>query len=179
MRRCLALMLGAALLVQLGGCGGTEEETSTLPAGLPIPDTAAPKKHAPDTPVQAHTGDWAELKKVAGKYSERLLIPRGPSPERVVIRNLKEGTGPTIEPGDIIVARYVSFHYATAKVAEPYWKRPTSPVPWGTGERVQGWEPGLKGIRPGGIRELIVPSSLAYDEGPLVYVVEVTKIDPS
>lgn len=172
MRFVLAIVLGSISLFSLGGCGHSDADHSTE-----RPTDASGAKTAAEEPVQAFAGDWTGLKKVAGEHADRLLIPRGPSPDEVVIKDLKVGTGPTIEPGDVFTSHYISFDYETGKPSEPYWQSSAGALTWGTGDRVPGWEPGLKGIREGGIRELIVPASLAYGPDVLVYVVAVDKIE--
>lgn len=172
MKLAVSVTLAVVLLLQ-AGCGASGGEESA-----PRSSAAATSKAAAEEPVQADSGDWAGLKKVAGRYADRLLIPEGLSPEKVVIRDLRQGTGPEIQPGDEFVSHYVSFEYETGKPFEPYWDSSAGVLIWGTGERVPGWEPGLKGIRAGGIRELIVPASLAYGNAALVYVVAVDEIDP-
>ena len=47
----------------------------------------------------------------------------------------------------------------------------------GSGEVRDGWETGLKGMRVGGRRELILPSMLAYGTGALIYIVELLAIE--
>ena len=41
-----------------------------------------------------------------------------------------------------------------------------------------GWEDGLKGVRAGGARELIVPADQAYGGDALVYLVKILEIEP-
>ena len=123
----------------------------------------------------AYTGGWPGLKKVAGRYSNRLVIPHGPAPQQVVIKDLKVGGGPLVRDGDPFVARYVTYGYESGGVSEPYWDSPSTYTA-GLGTYKEGWERGLKGIRVGGMRELIVPSSMAYGNGALVYVVQVLKL---
>jgi peptidylprolyl isomerase len=172
LRFVLALLLGSIALFSTGGCGSSDADQPTRPS-----TAAAGVQASADAPAEAFGGEWAGLKKVAGKYADRLVIPSGPSPDEVVIRDLRRGTGAPIKPGDAFTSHYISFLYETGKPFEPYWGSSAGSLIWGTGERVPGWEPGLKGIRAGGIRELIVPSSLAYDRGALVYVVAVDEIE--
>jgi FKBP-type peptidyl-prolyl cis-trans isomerase len=176
MKFFLACALTAVLLLQVAGCGASKDAgaASEGTAGKSSANEAVPV----DAPVQAYKGAWSGLKRTAGPYSERLLTPRGLSPKRVVTRDLKEGSGATIQRGDTFLAHYVSYDYGTGKVIEPYWRTPPGRLPWGTGALVDGWEPGLKGMRAGGIRELIVPSSMAYENGPRVYLVKLVGIEP-
>jgi peptidylprolyl isomerase len=164
----LVICLTLIALFPLGGCGQSGAQESTRgPSSKPATNEAE----------QAFAGNWAGLKKVAGRHAGRLIIPRGPVPDEVVIRDLKVGSGPPIKPGEVFYSRYISFDYEDGKASEPYWEDSAGGLAWGTGERVKGWEPGLKGIRQGGIRELIVPASLAYGNSALVYVIAIDKIE--
>lgn len=165
MRYFAAIAVGVLFLLQLGSCGGSGEQAST--------ETTQDI----DAPVQAYSGDWTKLKQKAGAQSDQLLIPRGPSPDEVVIKDVRTGTGGAIEPGDTFAARYVSFDYASGELDESNWKPEPWRLKWKIGELVDGWEPGLKGMKAGGLRELIVPSSLAYENGPRVYLVEVAYLE--
>jgi hypothetical protein len=172
MRAVLALCLVALLLCQLAACGASQNS----PAADATAANMGFQPAAEDSPVPAATGGWPVLKRLAGQHAERLIVPRGLSPDQVVVRDLRQGTGPAIRRGDTFYSRYISFDYETEKAVEPYWGSSAGSLIWGTGERVPGWEPGLKGIRMGGLRELIVPSRLAYETGARVYLIEVTKI---
>jgi FKBP-type peptidyl-prolyl cis-trans isomerase len=50
---------------------------------------------------------------------------------------------------------------------------------WNINSIVDAWIPGFKGMRAGGTRELIAPSSWAYRSGALVYLVKLVKVEPS
>lgn len=117
--------------------------------------------------------DWTPIEKVAGNKSDLLLIPHGPPPKKVVIRDLRIGTGPVLKPGETFSPKYVVQNYRTGEVREDRWNSDTPSVyAYDEEAMVDGWVPGLRGVRYGGKRELIVPGSLAYGN-PLVYVVEV------
>jgi hypothetical protein len=142
-------------------CGSEEE-------GQPTTAESAPSSSSSTT--------WPRLERAAEPYAERLLIPRGPSPKRVVIKDLKEGKGQQIRPGYWFTISYIALGYPTREFLEDktganiwYWK-------WGDGALTEGWEIGLKGLRVGGVRELIVPSRLAYGTGTVVYVLKLKKL---
>jgi peptidylprolyl isomerase len=184
MRAVTVVALVAALLFGLTACGDSSDgsTTDTSTAAAAGNGSAA----AEEVPEQAADGNWATLKRFAGPRADKLIIPEGPSPDHVVIRDLRVGSGPSIEAGDLFVSDYISWDYENEEVVEPLPEEPGKPVTWidsgslnwGVGDRVPGWEPGLKGIRAGGIRELIVPSRLAYENGARVYLIKVTKIEP-
>ena len=161
------------LVSQLSACGGSEDGGET--SAQARTDSASQESSAAEPVETAYTGDWPGLERVAGRYSDRLVIPHGPAPRRVVIKDLKVGEGPAVQDGDVFDARYVTFGYETGKVAEPYW-RTINAYTAGLGTFKKGWEVGTPGMRAGGIRELIVPSRMAYKNGALVYVVQVVRV---
>lgn len=164
--RAVVAALAFALVLQLGACGGSAGNGSTGEGTDSV-----------DAPVQAYSGNWTALKKRAGPLADRLLIPSGPSPEKLVIHDVRRGSGKPIEPGDTFAARYVSLHYGTGEVSETDWNPAPWRLKWQIGELVDAWEPGLRGMRAGGLRELIAPSSMAYEHGPLVYLIEVAYLE--
>lgn len=115
------------------------------------------------------------MKRVAGPYADRLLIPHGPPPQGVIVRDLKVGKGPALKKDDDFLTRYISLTYDEAWPIEPYWRSPSA-YTFEVGSYKKGWEVGLGGIRVGGMRELIVPSKMAYGEGARVYIVQVLKL---
>jgi peptidylprolyl isomerase len=171
-----SLVIGLLLLACLGlaGCGGSEStggSTGTSEAG-----GAAEEKPAAAPPEEAAPpGEWTPLKRVAGPYSNRLLIPSGPAPEQVIVRDLKVGKGPVLQKNDNFLTRYLSLTYDDAYPIEPYWGAPST-YTFELGSYKKGWEVGLRGIRVGGMRELIVPSEMAYGEGARVYVIQALKL---
>lgn len=174
MKKFLAIGLVLLVGLQLSACGGSEGAGASN--AKPTSDATAEEKPATaKRPEMAYRGSWAVLKRVAGPYSKRLLIPHGPAPKQVVIRDLKIGKGPVLHHGDNFLARYVDLTYGEAYVAEPYWHSPSNYV-FGLGSYKKGWEVGLRGIRVGGMRELIVPSRMAYKNGARVYIVQALKL---
>jgi peptidylprolyl isomerase len=92
-----------------------------------------------------------------------------PPPKKLVIKDLKQGKGAAAKPGDKLTVEYVSYDYRTGKEFDAqthHWGYGEPAVfELGAGEAVPGWDPGLKGMRVGGRRELIVPPRLAYGNG--------------
>lgn len=169
------LVIGFLLLValQLAACGDSEGTG----ASSDKPDRITAAEEKPAVPLEeADPGDWAALKRLAGPHANRLVIPQGPAPERIVVRDLKPGKGPVVQPGDFFRARYVSFTYDDGWAVEPYWSSPSTYTAE-IGSYIEGWEVGLKRIRIGGIRELIVPSSMAYGNGARVYIVQPLRLE--
>ncbi len=84
-------------------------------------------------------------------------------PEKIEIDDLLEGTGATAKAGDT-----VSVHY-TGTLASNDQKFDSSldhgkPFEFklGAGEVIKGWDQGVAGMKVGGKRKLLIPSSLGY-----------------
>lgn len=114
---------------------------------------------------------WKQVK-------SEIVDPQGPEPKKVVVKDLKEGSGPAAKDGDELSVRYTNFDYNTGQTYEERWK-PPRPFTFelGGGEALDAWETGLKGMKPKGRRALIVPAKVAYGRVPQVYVLELLSIE--
>jgi FKBP-type peptidyl-prolyl cis-trans isomerase len=77
------------------------------------------------------------------------------------IQDLAVGEGEVAESG-----RYLKVHY-TGRLVDGYTfdtsvGRQPYGFPLGVGRVIAGWDEGLKGMRAGGSRKLVIPSDLAY-----------------
>lgn len=169
-----SLAIVAVLLTAfLAACGGSERTGATAEEETAAGTTTSAEKVADERPPEvAHPDDWARLKRLAGRYPN-LVIPRGPVPEHEVVRDLKVGKGPVIKMGDFFTVRWMSFAYKNGLQLENTWR---SPAIYSYGRYIPAWKKGLPGIRVGGIRQLIAPSSLVYGGIARVYVVQVLKL---
>lgn len=106
----------------------------------------------------------------------RIRADLGKPPAKLVVRELKKGTGSQVRRGDQIGARFIDFNYTTKRVQDFWGHEPGVPAPYrfalGEGEVRPGWETVLPGKRLGARLELLLPSRLAYGDGPMRYVVE-------
>jgi peptidylprolyl isomerase len=142
MRRALALGLAAAALAGTG-CGGSDNER----------EAKAPKPKA--TPVPTISADT----------SAKPVIPppAGSPPAKLVVKDIVQGKGRAAKPGDTVSVDYVGVNYADAKQFDASWDR-GQPIQFqlGSGQVIPGWDKGVKGMKPGGRRELVIPPGLAY-----------------
>lgn len=148
----LALIGILSLTMALTACGS---DNSTHAAQSPLsPTEAAWKRVGPEVPV-----------------------PHGPPPKKLVVRVLKKGSGAVVAKGDVAAVRYINVDYKTARVYEDNWD-PPEPTYFnvGYGEVLGAWEAGMKGMRVGGRRELIVPAKLSYGRVPQIYVIELQSL---
>ena len=69
-----------------------------------------------------------------------------------------------------MVVKYVGVACSTGKAfdasytdpANPTTKKKEFPFTLGQGQVIKGWDEGMTGIKAGGVRELVIPASLAY-----------------
>src|SRR5262249_61311994 len=80
---------------------------------------------------------------------------------------------PPIKPGQDRLARYIAGNPKT-KFVKDFWSK-EDPYKFTCGDNytAKAWAIGLKGMRVGGRRELIIPSRLAYQEGMMGFVIEI------
>jgi FKBP-type peptidyl-prolyl cis-trans isomerase len=178
---CLAAL--SALL--LAACGDSKEPTASAPTA-----TATAEATATPTPyIEKVTGDPTPMPEVtpSGKDEPKVSKPSGKANE-LITRDLEVGDGDEIAVGKLAAVDYKGWLFANGDVFDSTWGKGGKPVQFifGAGQVIKGWDEGLKGMKVGGRRELIVPSELAYgDHGqasippnaPIVFVVDLLAVN--
>lgn len=104
-----------------------------------------------------------------------VVVHHGPVPKKLIVKDLRVGKGAVLKKGSYGAFKYKSFDYRTGQRYEDWWKTPFH-TGFGKGESLGAWETGLKGMRVGGRRVLIVPPAQAYTHVPVVYVIELAAV---
>lgn len=193
----VALILIACLGLIGAGCGGSDGDSSssnestasseatsseatsseaTTTEGTTAESTPFPEKSTPD-PAKIETD----------KTKPKVTVPKEKAPKGLAFKDLEEGTGAPAKKGDSLTVQYVGVGYNTKSEFESTWEDKPYTFTLGGGEVLPGMEQGIEGMKAGGRRELIVPSSLAYGAegvqpaiGPnetLLYVVDLLAVE--
>lgn len=84
-----------------------------------------------------------------------------PKVEELQVIDIHEGNGDPVSEGATITA-----HYTGARCKDGIIFQSShdfgDPVTFGLSQVIQGWQQGVPGMKPGGIRRLIIPAQLAY-----------------
>jgi peptidylprolyl isomerase len=156
----LILLALACVPLAVAGCGSDKETAAT-----PTPEPAS-------TPVPT---------------KPEITVPKGKAPKKLVVKDLKEGTGPVAENGSNVQVQYVGVSFANGRQFDASWDR-GEPFAFqlGAGQVIPGWDQGVAGMKVGGRRQLVIPPGLAYGKqgsppaiGPnetLVFVVDLVGV---
>ncbi|MFJ6514038.1 FKBP-type peptidyl-prolyl cis-trans isomerase [Streptomyces sp. NPDC091406] len=90
-------------------------------------------------------------------------VPEGEPPTELTIRDLVVGDGPEALPGRVVRVHYVGVTFASGREFDSSWEE-NRPFKFavGGGRAIKGWDRGVRGMRVGGRREIIVPPRLGY-----------------
>jgi FKBP-type peptidyl-prolyl cis-trans isomerase len=78
---------------------------------------------------------------------------------------VKTGHGPAAKASSNLTVTYIGVSCDTGKVFDATYKDGGKPFPvtdLGKANVITGWRKGLLGVKAGGVRELVIPASLAY-----------------
>jgi peptidylprolyl isomerase len=91
--------------------------------------------------------------------------PGGEPPAELVIRDLIEGTGAEAAAGNTVAVHYVGVSFSTGEQFDSSWDR-GAPLefPLGQGRVISGWDNGVRGMKVGGRRQLVIPPDQAYGD---------------
>ncbi len=81
--------------------------------------------------------------------------------------DISEGSGATVQPGNVVYIHYVGVSASTGEQFDSSWDRGRSEFIGyisGTGNVIQGLDEGLLGMQVGGRRTVVIPPDLAYCE---------------
>ncbi|MHA4773103.1 FKBP-type peptidyl-prolyl cis-trans isomerase [Streptomyces sp. MSC1_001] len=90
-------------------------------------------------------------------------IPEGGAPSELTIRDLVVGDGAEAKPGMVVRVHYVGVTFESGQEFDASWDR-GQPFKFavGGGRVIKGWDRGVRGMKVGGRREIIVPPRLGY-----------------
>ncbi|MER8115878.1 FKBP-type peptidyl-prolyl cis-trans isomerase [Streptomyces sp. NPDC094031] len=90
-------------------------------------------------------------------------VPEGDAPAELITRDLVVGEGPEVKPGMVVRVHYVGVTFESGKEFDASWDR-GEPYKFalGGGKVIKGWDRGVRGMKVGGRREIIVPPRLGY-----------------
>ena len=90
-------------------------------------------------------------------------LPQGRPPANLEIKDIAVGEGPAAAKGDTVRVHYVGVALGTGREFDSSWER-GEPISFALGGRqvIRGWDMGIKGMKVGGRRRLIIPSFLGY-----------------
>jgi peptidylprolyl isomerase len=170
---CLAFLLVA--------CGTDGDEAQDLaaetepPAGTPAGEAVECEDRTPPAPEKISD---------APKTKPDVEIPNGAPPCKLVIQDIRDGTGTEVKEGGTVTVQYVGVSWSTGEEFDSSWESP-QPATFPLDRVVQGWQDGIPGMKEGGRRRLIIPPDLAYGDQPppgiepnetLVFVIDLLEV---
>jgi peptidylprolyl isomerase len=178
--RVIGLLSVAAL--GLGACGddggGNADLVPAIPANTPTQTT-------PSTPTTGKPFRLASIK-VSKDTSKKPTItkPSGDPPTELVKKDVVVGKGPAAADGDKLSMQYLGALF-DGKQFEASWDA-GKPFDFelGAGNVIPGWDEGIKGMKAGGRRLLVIPPDKAYGpqgqgnippDATLIFVVDLLK----
>jgi len=92
-------------------------------------------------------------------------FPEGQPPTELEITDITVGDGREATAGNLVSVHYVGVAWSTGEEFDAsYGRGAPLQFPLGTGRVIQGWDDGIRGMKVGGRRKLVIPPQLAYGE---------------
>ncbi|MFF2024232.1 FKBP-type peptidyl-prolyl cis-trans isomerase [Streptomyces sp. NPDC058171] len=100
---------------------------------------------------------------MSGATKPEVEVPEGAAPTELTLRDLVVGDGAEAKPGRVVRVHYVGVAFASGKEFDTSWDR-GEPFKFavGGGRAIKGLDRGVRGMKVGGRREIVVPPRLGY-----------------
>jgi peptidylprolyl isomerase len=151
---------------------------STLVFVIDLVKVTPPPVRTPCTPAGSGTTSLSTKPTIA--------IPTTPAPSKTTVVDIVCGTGAQADEGSAVEVKYVGVLYKGGKEFDSSWSRgndQTLPFTVGTGV-IPGFSKGVTGMKVGGRREIIIPSTDGYGStasgsipanSTLIFVIDLVK----
>ncbi len=99
----------------------------------------------------------------SGPTKPEVALPEGDAPAELTTRDLVVGDGAEAKPGRVVRIHYVGVTFETGREFDSSWAR-DEPFKFavGGGRAIKGLDRGIRGMKVGGRREIVVPPRLGY-----------------
>ncbi|MCC6660194.1 MAG: FKBP-type peptidyl-prolyl cis-trans isomerase [Phycisphaerales bacterium] len=111
-------------------------------------------------PEKPQPSGQASAEPVEGPGGEPMAV-LGQAAYTLVVQDLKYGQGPEVKRDSTITVRY---HGTLADGTVFDTTRGKEPATFEIGKLVMGWQAGLRGMKEGGVRRLVIPPIMAYGD---------------
>ena len=137
-RRLLALVAVLAFAAACGSGGSNSSKSSSGPAG--------------------------QLPTVAGAFGTKptITFPAGTPSKTLQKSLLKEGTGPVVKAGDLLIVNYLGQIWRGNVFDNSYDRHVATGFPIGAGKVIKGWDTALVGLHAGTRALLVIPPDQGY-----------------
>lgn len=174
--RTISVLAAILASVAFAACGDSSKDSASTDAATVAtePPATTASTATPATPPPAPTTD------------PKIPFPSGAAPTKLVVKDLKTGTGPAAKAGDNVTVNYVGAAFSDRKTFDSSFTR-GEPFVFALGGQqvIPGWDQGVAGMKVGGRRLLVIPPDLGYGaqgQGPikpnetLVFVVDLLSV---
>jgi peptidylprolyl isomerase len=120
---------------------------------------ASTEKSSTTTTTSAATGTTATSEPATSGATEgqERTMPGG-----LKVTDIKVGSGPMAESGNTIAVHYTGYLMDGTKFDSSVDRGQPIVIKLGAGQVIKGWDEGLKGMRVGGKRKLVIPPAMGY-----------------
>jgi len=124
--------------------------------------------------------------KIDDKGAPTITIPKGDAPAETKVALLKEGDGPVVGAGDLVVVQYMGVKWSDGKEFDSSWSRDAAPAQFQTSGVVTGFRLALEGQKVGSQVVVVMPPKDGYgasaghelEKESLVFVVDILATTP-
>ncbi len=147
------MLLSVLAVLLVAGCGGGGDSPSSS-------STTAASGAAPE-PGSELAAEGAIL-----ASAPEIEPPTGLPPKKLVVKDLKKGTGKEAQKGDRVKIQYYGIDWGIGTEHANSWHYSHIPVfTLGEHRLLRGLNQGIRGMKEGGSREIIIPYTLVYYPG--------------
>jgi peptidylprolyl isomerase len=156
--RILLTALLTVLALALAACGDDDDEGGESASTGTQSSETQPAETEPAEPASQD---------ISKDRSQKPTIPQpsGEPPAELVKEDVVKGDGTTAKDGDNVSVQYVGVNFSNGAEFDASWNR-GEPFTFtlGSGQVIPGWDQGVKGMKEGGRRKLVIPPDLGYGE---------------
>jgi len=159
MNSCL-LVLALLLGLFASGCGGGSSETTTPP---PAPTATTSEKETPKLTESKNESEAIQMARKLGTPTDKPVVTTSSGLQYI---DVKVGEGTPAKAWDAVEVHYTGWLVDGTQFDSSLDRGKPINFILSEGRVIKGWDEGVAGMKPGGVRKLIIPSNLAYGSSP-------------